>query len=446
MNWTEFLVETAATAVESWAVISAVTEICGRRLPARRHHIAVIGFALVLTAVISVLNPLRIVSFFTSLISILSVFFLTGLISESPWLFRMFSALLVYLAVISADYIVLFAFDILGGTKVTSTTYFSRFMDFGPLRCWFLFTCRGIDLLLYLALKKQLPKLQRIHRGFLVVLTAVLLFAHMVTPAIMSMVWSDLIFALQMALICSWLIALVCVGTALCFSVLTSKYQDEKSRNDLLNICNSMMEENYQRLYSNQQATARLVHDFNHHMGVLRDLSRQHGDEEIYGYVDSLLKTNYKELPMCKTGNNIINAIINCKIGEAAEHDIRFSYNIEAEVPPSLPPADLCAILANQIDNAFDACKNIREASQRSVDVRIWQNSDDLFLFQVSNSTAADPLVKNPQLKSTKSDLSTIHGLGIKSIRDTAEKYGGALENSYQGGRFFSTVFLELGG
>lgn len=152
------------------------------------------------------------------------------------------------------------------------------------------------------------------------------------------------------------------------------------------------------------------MHDFNHHMGVLRDLSRQHGDGEIYGYVDSLLKTHYKELPMCKTGNNILNAIINCKTGEAAEHDIRFFYSIEAEVPPSLPPADLCSILANQIDNA------------------------------------ANLLVKNPQLKSTKPGLSPIHGLGIKSIKDTAERYGGALENSYQDGRFYSTVFLELRG
>lgn len=446
MNWAQLSAEAAATMIESWVVISAVTEMCGRKCPPQKHNIMVMGLALALTAVILALNPLRIFSFFTTLISILTAFFLTGFTSEKTGLFRVFAVLLVYLAVISVDYIVLFSFGIVEGTPISTTTYFSRLMDFGSMKCWFLLANKVIDLILYVILKKRLHRLQIIHRNFLVVLVVVLLFAHVVTPAILSLVWSDLIIALQMAIICSWLVILVCVCIALCFSILTSKYQDEKVRNDLLDICNSMMEENYRRLYSSQQATARLVHDINHHMGVMRDLSLRHGDGEICGYIDSLLKTHYKELPMCKSGNNIINAVINCKVGEASQHHIKFRYSIETDVPSSLPPADLCAILANQIDNAFDACKKIDNYSLRAVDVHIWQNSDSLFLFQVSNSAAVNPLIQNPQLNSTKADCSLPHGLGIKSIRDTAEKYGGALENSYLDGRFYSTVFLNLNG
>ncbi|MCI8386704.1 MAG: ATP-binding protein [Acutalibacter sp.] len=44
----------------------------------------------------------------------------------------------------------------------------------------------------------------------------------------------------------------------------------------------------------------------------------------------------------------------------------------------------------------------------------------------------------------TKADESHPHGLGIESIRTTAEKYGGTLENRFQNGKFYSTVFLNL--
>lgn len=147
---------------------------------------------------------------------------------------------------------------------------------------------------------------------------------------------------------------------------------------------------------------------------------------------------------MCKSGNDVINAIINCKVSEAREHHIRFQYNVNADIPPSMRAADLCAILANQIDNAFDACKQIENPFHRVVNVHIWQANNNLFLFQVTNNVESDPLTQNPNLITTKTDQSHPHGLGIESIRTSAEKYGGTLENRFQNGKFYSTVFLNL--
>lgn len=73
------------------------------------------------------------------------------------------------------------------------------------------------------------------------------------------------------------------------------------------------MTENYQQLYVNQQTLARQLHDFNHHVKALQVLAAQEGAKETVAYTQSLLKSAYVKRTLCSCGNNIIDAIINCK-------------------------------------------------------------------------------------------------------------------------------------
>lgn len=107
-------------------------------------------------------------------------------------------------------------------------------------------------------------------------------------------------------------------------------------------------------------------------------------------------------------------------------------------------PVDICAILSNQIENAFDASKKIANTGKRSVSVDIWPKNEKTVFFRVANYVEEKPLDTNPGLKSTKEDASSLHGLGVKNISDTAARYGGAVSSTYQNHCFISTVFLSL--
>ena len=107
-------------------------------------------------------------------------------------------------------------------------------------------------------------------------------------------------------------------------------------------------------------------------------------------------------------------------------------------------PIDICAILSNQIENAFDASKKIAVTDRRSVSVDIWSKNEKTVFFRVANYVDEDPFDENPGLQSTKVDTSALHGLGLKNISDTAARYGGAVSNTYQDHCFISTVFLSL--
>ena len=444
MSWHQLVMESAATSVESWVVLSAVTKMSIGKYAPQKQKIVVTISAFALAIIISILNLIQTFSFVSIILCIAVTIIVSKFLSNKAILHRTFSTFLAYFAVHTVDYMILFIFGMMVETPITNAYTFTNILEFGTTRCWFLFVDKSMDVLLYIILKRHLSKLQRINRRYIVLLLTVVVSTYTIMTVLLSLVLSDSLIAMQMAIIFSWLFMFLCVCITLCFLFLTTKYQEEKARNELLAACNAMMEKNYQRLHTNQQATARLIHDFNHHMCALRELSRIHADTEITKYLDSLLETHYHELPLCKSGNSVIDAIINCKIGEAQEHHIHFSYRIHLVHSPDLPSVDLCSILANLIDNAFDACKQIDDHSQRVVDVHIWQNSSSLYLFQVMNTVEFDPFLHNPQLHSTKTADGLPHGIGLKSIQDTAEKYGGTVQNRYHNGKFFSTVFLNL--
>ena len=107
----------------------------------------------------------------------------------------------------------------------------------------------------------------------------------------------------------------------------------------------------------------------------------------------------------------------------------------------NIDPVDICGALANQIDNAFDACRNMPVSDFRDVKVTIKQVENFVF-FRVENTVDCNPFENNQSLISTKADMSMRHGLGLKNIRDIADKYNGFLRNEYKDGFFISVVSL----
>ena len=155
----------------------------------------------------------------------------------------------------------------------------------------------------------------------------------------------------------------------------------------------------------------------------------------------SLLDISYRDVRMCSCGNDIIDAVINCSAAEAARSQIDFQYNVELSSNLSqIAPIDLCAVLGNQVENALDACKKIPDSQRRFIQVSIRQNKG-FVVIQVINSAYRNPFTADGRLVTNKEDPE-FHGLGLKSIQDTVDKYNGYLTNSYEDHQFQSEALL----
>lgn len=183
------------------------------------------------------------------------------------------------------------------------------------------------------------------------------------------------------------------------------------------------------------------LHDFKHHLAVLRELNTEEKPQELARYLDTLLQTSHKHTACAHTGNDMIDAILNCKAAETEQLKINFKFTTNLLTAVSIFPTDLCGVLANQLDNAFEACATIEEESKRDVQVEIKQVQEMLF-FKVRNTVAEDPFRNNPQLKSTKADEANRHGFGLESIRLITEKYHGCLQTEFENGWFISSASL----
>ena len=444
MTWAYGLMELAATVCEGAVMLCAVTHISRERYIGRKQKLIIFLFTFIYTVVITTLNVFSAFSFLSIGTAFVLMVFSTRVTSKGSWLLRSTATIISLLVVNAVDYICLFIFCMLTESPVTDTYSFGVLLNPSPLRCLYLTVDKGANIFLLVLLWRFLPKIQQIARKQTVWLLCVSLAAYIVMTTLIALIMGQSLLAMQNAIMFSCIFSCLCFFAGIAFLRINGNYQEEKQRAELLRGTNQLIAQNYQELYENRKEIARRIHDFNHHIKALEVLASQEQAEKTAQYTRALLKASYKEKRFCKSGNDIIDAVINCKAAEAEVLSVSFQYSVDLPRPIEIDPVDVCAILSNQIDNAFEASQHVLDGTKRDVSVKIWVKNDSTLFFRVENYVDADPFISNPNLHTTKANAHELHGLGLQNIADTAKKYGGALRNSYQDHYFVSIVFVCL--
>ena len=182
-------------------------------------------------------------------------------------------------------------------------------------------------------------------------------------------------------------------------------------------------------------------HDYHNHIQTVKAHLQLQQYTEIGAYLDHLDTDLTNVDTVFKTGNVMVDAILNSKISLATTRRIRV--NAKAIVPKELAVSeiDLCVILGNLLDNAAEACLRLPDEGDRFIRVYIDTLKDQLY---ISVSNAAGGAVK----RSGKTYLSTKekdgHGFGLMRVDRIAEKYGGFVNRQYEEGVFATEIMLPL--
>ena len=250
---------------------------------------------------------------------------------------------------------------------------------------------------------------------------------------------SDYVAMMQMTSFFSILFIVVSlIATVFAVTVKTG-YEKEKREAELMATTNSIMEKNFHQLEASHSTIRQQVHDFKNHLLTLRGMLEK--DEKAKLYIDELLQASYDQAQYSLCGNAVIDSIINCKIVQAKRHNIEFFHRVVLSSELYISSVDICAVLANQIDNAIEACMKLSDNDEKKIKVEIWQKESFVF-FKVINTCRENPFNSNNELVSTKNDPSGLHGYGIKNITKTTESYGGTMKSHYADGEFISVAML----
>ncbi len=208
------------------------------------------------------------------------------------------------------------------------------------------------------------------------------------------------------------------------FSIMEIQFEEQKRSYNAI-----------QTVYHNLQI---IQHDMKNELLCLYNLIDSNKTDEAKQHITNLSKNKLDMFhEYIKTGNELIDAIINVKLNFAREKNIDVLCNINTDFN-GFDVDDIICLFSNAIDNAIEACIKQKE---RKITVNITNKRNYLSL-SVANIIDSSVLKHNSKLKTTKKDY-IHHGLGTQSMRSITEKYDGMIEFYEKDNMFVVDIMIK---
>lgn len=195
----------------------------------------------------------------------------------------------------------------------------------------------------------------------------------------------------------------------------------------------------YEAMEQQQFEVRRLKHDLTNHLQTLSALS----NEQRTAYIRELLDNEQVTKTLNYCGDATVNAVLTAKESVMRQQEIDFQWRIEIAEEIPIEKADVCAVFANALDNAVEAC-----LGQNIPEKWIWLEGrvqKGMFALVVRNPVEekGKGYASETVPHTTKKDIKN-HGFGLKSIKEIAERHGGALEIQMEEGCFELFIYFPV--
>lgn len=185
----------------------------------------------------------------------------------------------------------------------------------------------------------------------------------------------------------------------------------------------ALMQRNYYNTMEQHQFEIRRIrHDLSNHLQALLALPGEAREEYIKEMLDNPVLM--QRLSWCS--DSTVNAVLTTKEGMMRQKEIDFSAKLDIGEELPFEKADICAMFANALDNAAEACEKLEKPMRKmQLDARLGKG-----ILAVRVENACEKISaggKRGLPKTTKRDEEN-HGFGLKSIQKAVKKYGGSME------------------
>ncbi len=198
--------------------------------------------------------------------------------------------------------------------------------------------------------------------------------------------------------------------------------------------------DHYEQLAESRGHIREIWHDFKNHVQCMRILYDK-GDMESLGEYIRNLSCYEERANVLDTGNPVIDALLSNKQSIAIQNGIQFGMELILPARLEIPPADICSILGNSLDNAIEACSRIKNPEiEKSISLSLTYKNGYLVM-ELVNTFEEEPQRRGKQFITWKPSPQ-LHGLGLQSIERTVEQYGGNMKITIEKGTFSLKILL----
>ncbi|MFQ9514235.1 MAG: ATP-binding protein [Eubacterium sp.] len=180
-------------------------------------------------------------------------------------------------------------------------------------------------------------------------------------------------------------------------------------------------------------------HDINNHLYTLSSMIKE-DNKEVKRYLEELTGKLEETSVYSNSGNIALDSIINYKLSEAQNKNIKVSSNIVLPENLNAEMEDMVTILGNILDNAIEATEKIKNG--KYIDLSVKYKVGTLFITLI-NSYDGNIIHRKGKLQTRKSD-DTVHGIGVKSVESTVNKYNGIVKINYDEKEFRVKIMLYI--
>lgn len=199
--------------------------------------------------------------------------------------------------------------------------------------------------------------------------------------------------------------------------------------------------QNYMNLQEAQSKVRKLYHDMKNHIICIQGIYGQ--NELAEKYIENLKNELDEWKSIFVTGNMILDIILNDKKKICDRNNIDFSVDINFFSCEFIEMLDVCSIFSNMIDNAIEACYKVNDKDTNRF-IKIKGNIvNNFFVIKCENSKINKVKFKNNNIKTDKKDHN-LHGIGIKSIKTSVQKYDGEVFIDYQDCKFIVKIYIPM--
>ncbi|WP_440895210.1 sensor histidine kinase [Amphibacillus sp. Q70] len=182
-------------------------------------------------------------------------------------------------------------------------------------------------------------------------------------------------------------------------------------------------------------------HDYKNHIQTMKAHLELGQFKELSQYLAELDQDLISVDTIIKSGNVMIDAVLNSKLTLAQSREI--TLHAKAHVPKKIhvQDVDLGIILGNLLSNAIEGCMTVPNPEDRFIRVYIHEMKEQLY---ISITNTMDQKIKRSGQNILTTKTGKDHGFGLKRIDTTVAKYQGFINRQFEEGVFATEVTLPL--
>lgn len=201
-----------------------------------------------------------------------------------------------------------------------------------------------------------------------------------------------------------------------------------------------LQKQNYKNLHKSIENYYAFKHDIRHHALVIKSMMDAKNYIEAAEYMDKFTENEIFENVGALCKNFAVDSILKHYMSIAMKNNIEFKFNINIPENINIDNIDLSIVIGNCIENAIEACNNIKDKSKKYININAEIKGFQLIV-KIKNSFNGQVIKEDNVIKTSK--IGEGHGIGLSNIRNVTEKYNGYLNIKYNDNEFEVNIIMN---